>query len=136
MVDNQSNQEKEGYLEEFGERYKNGLEDFLGLLEELDSLPIPPNPSSLDMNDDRDFEDLEPDELQKVKSILYKRLEVGENKIKSPIRNYESQASPEAKVPGMIKVSVLKTNMENVVLQEMIFSDGATRWVVGPDINI
>lgn len=132
MVDKgERSPEREKYLEEFGERYKNGLEEFLESIEIIGSGT--PNPGSLDMGDDRDFEELEGDELEKMKDILYKALGIESD---SEVRKYESEADAKAQVPGKIEVRVLATNIEDIVLQEMTFTDGAVRWMIGPDQNI
>ena len=134
MINREEYSEREEYLKQFRKGYK---EEFEGLLEFLEELgPIPPDPSSLGMSDGRNFEELDEGELEEIKNVLYETLGIEQQYSNSEVRRYESQADPQAKVPGKIEIRVLKTNRPNTFLQEMTFSDGATRWVIGPDINI
>lgn len=136
MINLKNDSERGEYLENFSGKYKKGLEELLEHLETFGPSPVPPDPSSLDMDDERTLEELEIDELQRVESVLCKTLGVDIQNPDFEVRRYNSFARMEAKVPGKIEVRVLKTNRERVFLQEMTFLDGEVRWVVGGDTNI
>lgn len=130
--------EQEEQLEAFKESYKEGLEGLLELLEVAPEQPLPPDPSSMGI-DERTLEELSPEELAAARSILFERFGVDPEKLEEArVRQYSTPAPEEGKVPGDIRVDVYKTNMEEegIVLQELTFADGAQRWVVGPDQDI
>jgi len=109
------------------------------LLESLDRFGpvlLPTDPSSLDMNDERTLEELATDEIERIRRSLYKTLNVNPQLSDTELRRYDTTAHPKASVPGKIEVIVFKTNNEGVFLQELIFQDANTRWVIGPDQDI
>ena len=130
--------EKEQSLRTFEYEFTRGLADVLELLELMPEQPLAPDPCSMGF-DERTLEELDPDELAVVRGVLFSNLGVDPEKLDEAIvRQYNTPAPENAKVPGEIKVDVYKTNKEEegIVLQELTFADGEKRWVVGPDVDI
>lgn len=130
-------EEKRENLEAFREKFKAGLEETLELAEMFqETLPIDPYSMGIE---ERTFEELSPEEKIIARQVIFSELGLNaENLGESILREYITTASEDATAPGKIKVSVFKIGGENegIFLQELTFSDGEKRWVVGPDQNI
>lgn len=124
-------------LEALRQQYREGLPGFLESIDELgDGEPLPPEPYSLGLDDERTFEELSVDELKVVREELHRYLGINLTDPNEAVRRYFTFAQEESTVPGEMQVKVKKTNREGIFLQEMRYEDNALRWVVGPDRNI
>lgn len=131
----QISQERDQRLQEFRRQVEAGFDDFIDNLEVFGNTPLSPDPSMMIEGEDRSMEDLSPDEQMEVRDVVYKNL--GLDTLEDiEERKYESEAPPEVNVPGKIKVTVLRTNRPGVYMHEMVFSDGALRWAIGPNTDI
>ena len=129
-----SNSEKE--LEIFRETYRSSLPEFIENLSLLGDTPLPPNPSSLDIDDVRDWEDLAVNKQQVLREELMRELGVDTKNPEQFVRQYISQESSMPTVPGDILVRVFKTNREDIFLQQLLFKDEEIRFMVGPDMDV
>ena len=134
QVPDQETGEVDPRLAEFRLRVEGGVGDFLDFVAEFGDTPLPPDPSSM-MDDPRSMEELLSDEQMVVRDVVYSALGLhGSGDIE--VRRYETEAPPEARVPGKVRVTVSRTNREGIFIHEMVFPDGALRWAVGPDVDI
>lgn len=123
-------------LEKFSEGFRIGLSDLLELLEVSCEDPLAIDPYSMGI-DERNFEQLSAQEKAEAEKLIYEMLGLEtENLSRLKTREYVSETSGDATIPGEIKVSVFNTNIEGVYLQELVFADGEKRFVLGPDKNI
>ncbi|MDP3888815.1 MAG: hypothetical protein Q8Q24_02110, partial [bacterium] len=76
-------------------------------------------------------------ELKAVKEILLQELGLSEGTLEErKVRDYVSQPSKDATVPGEIRVSVYETSRDGLYFQELTFPDNQKRWMVGPDQDV
>lgn len=123
-------------LETYESRYRAGLQNFLLFLEDFADIPRVPDPSAIDMGDERTFEELSEGEMKVIKQALYEEFAIDPIKQDTVVRTYQTEAPSEATVPGPIKATVFKTNRKGVFLQELVYSDNAVRYAAGPDMDI
>lgn len=117
------------------ERVKVGIGDLLSFLEACPGETYPIDPESLSIG--KSAEELDPEEKKAVEEVILAEFGLTKGKLeKEKIREYESQASEDATVPGKIRIEVFETNKEGVYLQKLTFSDGEIRWVAGADTKI
>lgn len=126
----------EAELEAFKEKFKVGFLEFLDFMEQFGDIPMPPDPSSMDMDDPRTLEELSLKEIAQARVVIFEELGIDPTRGSFELRSYKTIPPEDAVSPGEIDVHVLKTNREGVVLQELVFQDRVVRWLLGPDQDI
>ena len=128
--------------EEWSERFREGFKEFADNLElflDEDRPALPVDPSSLDMGDERTFEELDQKEQEAVLKLTLVSLEVDLHDSDQYVRQYWADPSIEPKVSGKILIRVFKTNRtesEGTYLHEMNYQDQGVRYSIGRDEDI
>jgi len=110
----------EAFREQFAAEF-DLLVDLIQLDDYPTGDPVDIDPFSMGF-DERTIEELDPEEIDAIRGVLFKRLIPGDKK-----REYTDQ-NPET--GGKIDVSVFETDEEEIELHEMSFSDGEKRWQI------
>ena len=83
--------------------------------------------------------ELDPEIKRVAKQVIYQRLGLSEGTLEDfKIRTYTSQVPEERHVKNAaeVQVSVYRTVIDGLYLQELLFQDQDKSWVIGPDQNI
>lgn len=129
-------QENENQLEVFRANFEESLQDLLDSAEIMLDIPRPPDPASMGF-DDRNMEELTPVEREVAKQVIFQTLGLEPTKLDEvKLRKYTTNSAADTPAPGEVQVNVYKTNKADLFLQELLFSDGEKRWVIGPNQDI
>lgn len=124
-------------LADFLSRFEGGFDEFIENLEFfVDEVPMPLSPESFDMDDERAFHDLNPKEMKAAARMIHQKLGVDTQDPDMLVRQYRSPSSPDPEAPGDSLVRVFRTNIDDMVLQEMNFRDETFQFMIGPDIDV
>lgn len=118
---------------EWTKAIQEGFVDSLDCFELFDQL-INISPHSIsDHLDERDFQDLTPEEQDFVKRTVFSTLETNPNS-QTPEREYQMPSEPEQIWDGIAVVRVFKTSRsdEDIYLHEIHFPDGKMEYAIAP----
>lgn len=124
-------------LEAFGEKIQEGIQDMLMFLSVAPEIPRPVDPASMGI-DERTMEELSPQEKAKIREVLLQSIGLNESILeKARLREYTTSTSEgTTSTSEPIQVVVYQTDLADVYLQQLNFTDGEVRFMLGPDLNI